>query len=264
MSYPDHHARDVQDGTLLHGRPLINGSSRFGSEIQNLLSSEGSPLRDPAQFHDAFEFLQQLKVGHVLVHPRWYGDTTIAKATLDFLAAYQQITDRRSFGDTIVFRLRPAADLPPVDRSHRLAPSGYRLTSSHDSAHLAFLSDGDLLTGWKTFAPQQGLEWIALEFPAAIDVAAVRLEMRAFRLREYPRRLAIESSPDDRNFTPVFSGSVLPHIGAALLVDTRRIVVDLPLAPNHTRVLRIRQVGQTTPWQWAMQELSIFVRGAPQ
>ena len=168
MAYPDHHARDVQDGTLVHGRPLINGSSRFGSEIQNLLGSEGSPLRDPAQFHDAFEFLQQLKVGDVLVHPDWYGDKAMAQATLDFLSASSDQIARSA-----VFRWTRSSSgfarrqLPPVDRRQPLPAGGYRLTSSHDNAHLPFLSDGDLFTGWKTFEPQQGREWIALEFPAS-------------------------------------------------------------------------------------------------
>ena len=261
MAYPDHHARDVQDGTLVHGRKLINGSSRFGSEIQNLLGSEGSPLRDPAQFRDAFALLQQLKVGDVLVHPDWYGDRGIAQATLDYMdATPDQFAERRYFGGTFIYRLRPGAPLPAVERGHPLPAGAYRLTSSHDTAHLPLLSDGDLLTGWKTFEPQRGGEWIALEFPQVTDVAAVRLELRAFRLREYPRQLVIESSPDGRDFTPLFSGSVLPHIGAALLADTRRIAVDLPLAANRTRVLRIRQVGATPAWQWALQELSPWVR----
>jgi hypothetical protein len=261
MAFPDHHARDVQDGTLVHGRKLINGSSRFGSEIQNLLGSEGSPLRDPAQFRDAFAFLQQLKVGDVLVHPDWYGDRGIAQATLDYMdATPDQFAERKYFGGTFVYRLRPGAALPAVDRSHPLPAGAYRLTSSHDATHLPLLSDGDLLTGWKTFEPQRGGEWIALDFPQVTDVAAVRLELRAFRLREYPRQLVIESSPDGRDFTPLFSGSVLPHIGAALLADTRRIAVDVPLAANRTRVLRIRQVGATPAWQWALQELTPWVR----
>jgi len=261
MAYPDHHARDVQDGTLVHGRKLINGSSRFGSELQNLLGSEGSPLRDPAQFRDAFALLQQLQVGEVLVHPDWYGDKGIAQATLDYMdASTDQIAERRYFGGTFVYRLRPGTPLPAVDPSHPLPAGAYRLTSSHDTAHLPLLSDGDLLTGWKTFEPQRGGEWIALEFPQVTDVAAVHLELRAFRLREYPRQLIIETSPDGREFSPRFSGSVLPHIGAALLADTRRIAVDVPLAANQTRMLRIRQVGATSKWQWALQELSPWVR----
>ncbi len=167
MAYPDHHARDVQDGTLVHGRKLINGSTRFGSEIQNLLGSEGSPLRDPTQFRDAFAFLQQLKVGEVLVHPDWYGDRGVAQATLDYMdASTDQFAERRQFRETFVFRLRPGAPLPAVDRSHPLPAGAYRLTSSHDTAHLPLLSDGDLLTGWKTFEPQRGGEWIALDFSA--------------------------------------------------------------------------------------------------
>ncbi len=261
MATPDHYARDTQDGTLVHGRKSINGSTRFGSEVQNLLGSEGSPLRDPAQFREAFAFLQQLKVGHVLVHPDWYGDRAVGQATLDYLyATPDQLAAPRYFGGTFVSRLLPGAPLPAVDRSHPLPASAYRLTSSHDTVHLPLLSDGDLLTGWKTFEPQRGGEWIALDFPQVTDVAALHLELRAFRLREYPRRLIIESSPDGRHFTPLFSGSVLPHIGAALLADTRRIAFDLPLAANQTRVLRIRQVWATPAWQWALQELSPRVR----
>jgi hypothetical protein len=261
LAYPDHHARDVQEGTLFHGRPIVNGSSRFPSEVQNLLGSIGSPLADPAQLRDAFSFLQQLKVGYVLIHPGWYGDQSLAKATVAHLqSAVDQVADHRDFGDTLVFRLRPSPDLATVDHADLVASNSYRMTSSHDAAHLPFLSDGDLRTGWSTGEPQQGHEWISLEFSTVRDLAAVRLELRARNLREYPRRLTIESSSGGADFIPVFSGSILPQLGRAFLIDTRRIVVDVPLARNHTRVLRIRQVGSTAPWQWALQELSVLQR----
>jgi hypothetical protein len=45
-----------------------------------------------------------------------------------------------------------------------------------------------------------------------------------------------------------------------LLREPRRAPIDIPLPPNRTVALTLRQTGQTRTWYWSIHELAIWER----
>jgi hypothetical protein len=99
-----------------------------------------------------------------------------------------------------------------------------------------------------------------LDFDTPRDVRRVRLSTSARSLGDFPRDLLIEGADAIGEFTPLYRGSVVVPLGPALVRDPRHGPVDMWLSPNRITRLRIRQLGVTRTWMWAIDELSVWER----
>src|SRR4029077_15083441 len=105
--------------------------------------------------------------------------------------------------------------------------------------------DGDSDTRWLTGRPQNGDEWITLEFDRPLDITHIELQTAARSFGDYPRGLRIESRRADGTMTVLAEGAMLiPHV-RALANGGGLPVLDIALPATQTRVLTIRQTGRT-------------------
>lgn len=254
-----------QYNALAHGHPVVNGYSGYGSLLQDFLGGPASPLLDLRQIAPTLEGLRGIGIRYVTLHSgkwdEWLGHRP--KELAEVIAGVtDQVEEERYFSGIRAWRLAPPVPPAPfpLDSLVPLEPGAFAITASAMSERLPAAFDKDLRSRWFTGAPQTGQEWIRIEFARETDVARLVFDMDAIGVGDYPRELAIEAEAADGVRRPVFSGSIVPQIiqGIATSAGHAPAVIDLP--PNATRVLWIRQLGQTRAWYWGINEFSLFRR----
>ncbi len=259
--------------TLVHRRPIVNGASGYQSALQAFVGGPASPLADFDRFGDALRMLRALGVRNIVVHPDAYADRDLAEATLDRLRRdREQTSETAAFPGLVVFRLAPWRSdagangdaAPPAAAEPRepraIAAASFRAEASHNSDALGRAFDGDLETRWLTGTRQAGDEWMAIALDRPRDVARVRILTSLRSLGDYPRELIVEVAEGPEPFRPLYRGTVVVQLGQGLVRDPLRGPIDIWLPPNRSARLRIRQVGQTRTWFWAVDELSLWER----
>jgi hypothetical protein len=248
--------------TLEHGNRIVNGYSSYGSALQDFVG--GPPFTEVARIDDALQMARALGLRWIVVHPPLYtypeAGAAIATAIREATAHVARSMD---FGPAVVVELRPL-DMPtaaPIDPTWReLGADAFTASASHLPGDIHRALDGDRATRWITGERQQGREWIELRFPAAVDVARVRLEMDARSYGDYPRGLVVEGSPDGEQWQTLFEGGILPHLALSIAHESRASGIDVRLPANATRVLRLRNTGETRVWFWSVHQLRVWAR----
>ena len=254
-----------QYATLLHGHPIVNGYSGYGSSLQEFLGGGASPLNDLDRMNEALELLRAVGVHYVLVHPRDYQNPTVGTETAAAIGARSSQIDDLFRSDAVVaFRLK-ATDMAARDTSltpagTRLPPAEFRARASDAADRVPMLFDGDGDTRWLTGRPQSGDEWIAIDFERARDVSAIALQTASRSFGDYPRALRIESTGADGARSVLYDGPMLSAYGRALAAGAPQPAIVVNLPANRTRTLTIRQTARTRRWFWAVHELAIFER----
>ena len=255
-----------QYATLLHGHPIVNGYSGYGSPLQEFLGGAASPLNDLDRTGDALDLLHAVGVRYVLVHPRDYAEPTLGVDTAAAIRARSTLASEAFRSDEVVaFRLRE--DDAPASVGPSATPSGSRLhpTDFHadasdavDRLPLAFDGDGD--TRWLTGRPQNGDEWITIAFDRPRDVSRIELQTASRSFGDYPRELRVESTGEDGARTVVYQAPMLVPFGRALAQGGPQPAIVVSLPANRTRTLTIRQTGRTRRWFWSIHEMVLFER----
>lgn len=256
--------------TLVHRRPIVNGASGYESALQAFIGGARSPLADFDRFGDALRMLRAIGVRTIVFHPGAFSDRGLADATLDALQRdREQASETAAFPGLVVFRLAPWRDdesaargtTPTADAEPRpIGAASFRAEASHNPGALARAFDGDLETRWLTGTHQVGDEWIQIAFDRPRDVARVRILTSRRSFGDYPRELVVETADGQEPFRPLYRGTVVVELAQGLVRDPLRGPIDIPLPPNRTTRLRIRQLGQTRTWFWAVDELSFWER----
>ena len=254
-----------QYATLRHGHPIVNGYSGYGSSLQEFLGGGASPLNDLDRMDEALELLRAVGVHYVLVHPRDYEDPTVGAETAAAIGARTEQVDEMFRSDAVLaFRLKAAdaavAETPLTPAGRRLPPAELHARASDAADRVPLLFDGDGDTRWLTGRPQNGDEWIAIDFAQARDVSAIALQTASRSFGDYPRALRIESTGDDGARSVLYEGPMLSAYGRALATGAPHPAIVVNLPANRTRTLTIRQTARTRRWFWAVHELAIFVR----
>ena len=255
-----------QYATLSHGHPIVNGYSGYGSSLQTFLGGAASPLNDLDRMEDALDLLRAVGVRYVIVHPRDYADPGVGEDTATAIRARSSLASEAFRSDTVVaFTLMgdhaQAGDLAPsAPAGHRLRPDEFHADASDavDRLPLAFDGDGD--TRWLTGRPQNGDEWIRLQFDRPRDISRIELQTAARSFGDYPRKLLIESAGDNGAASVLYHGPMLVPYGRALAQGGPQPAIVVGLPSNRTRTLTIRQTGQSHRWFWSVHELAIFER----
>jgi hypothetical protein len=245
--------------TLAHGHPIVNGFSGYATPLLRFFAGGQSPLNEADRLGDSIAALRAVGVRYLVVHHDAFDERDISDAwRAAFAAERRQIISERQFGGTTVAALLPAAEPAVALSGSPILPSAMHAEASHSPDRLPFLFDGDPDSRWLSGPPQSGDEWISLRFDRTRNVAAIRLQIAERSYGDYPRELAIDSI-DDRS-TTLFRGSVLPALALGLLADGRYPVITLPLPPNRSRELRLRQLGKAGRFFWSIHELEVWER----
>jgi hypothetical protein len=258
MGKPDPAVR-YQFRTLVHGNRIVNGYSGYGSAIEEFLG--GPPFTEIEGMREALAAVRGLGVRYVVVHGQLYHDHATARRVTDGLAADPaQIARTATFGPVTVFELRPAAPVAlGQPAGAEIAASAFQLSASHNLAALPAAVDGNPATRWLSGIPQDGTEWIRLDFDRLRRPTFVRLVMDRRSFGDYPRRLEVEGSIDGHTFQTLWAGPVLVPFAASLVELPVRPRIDLALPGAEIRVLRLRQTGRTPRrWYWSVHEIRLW------
>ncbi len=261
-----------QFATLRHGHPIVNGYSGYGSALQDFFRDSASPLDNAADIAQGLQALRTLGVRYVALHKMLYenqpdGILREADSLVEAInSADNQIAEHHRFGDVWVWRL-VEAPLESVPRSAELVPLDPRTFSVSASVmtdRVRFAFDGRLDTRWLSGAPQSGHEWMRIAFPRIADVGRLRFLFDRYSTGDYPRHLIVEAEEEDGTRQVLFDGPVLSRLILGIAADGRTSPTTIDLRPNHTRVLWLKQTGQTRSWRWCVPELEILERPLPE
>jgi hypothetical protein len=247
--------------TLVHGHPLVNGDVGYETPLGRLIGTlDQSPFTNaPARY--AVGFVRGLGIRYIVFHRRRFSDEVLAAGLWNELEHGEHVVARHVYGDTGVFTLAADPEIAVSDTAAPLSASALTIQSSNSPDRVPFMLDGDVDTRWLTGARQNGNEWIDVALDRPRDVAVVRLQTAERSLGDYPRALTIEAVEDSGTRT-LFDGSVLPALGRAFRIDRRYPPVDIALAPNRSRIVRLRQRGSTKQLFWSIHELQLWERRA--
>lgn len=246
--------------TLMHGHPIVNGSSGYETPLLRLLHGDDSAFSDLSRAGDTIDMLRAIGVRYVVVHPDACMDGSACGGLIAALGRdTARVPGERRFARATAFNLAPLdiAPLPETTTLRRLPASAFRAQASRASDRLPFLFDDDPDSRWLTGAHQSGDEWIQADFDRPRDVRRVRLQMAARSLGDYPRELAIDVVEDGAT-RAVMHGSVLAQYARSLVADGNYPIIDLVLPPNRSTSLRVRQLGATRTAFWSVHELQLW------
>lgn len=260
--------------TLFHHRPIVNGASGYNSALQVFLGSAASPLVEADYFSDGLRALRQAGVGTVVVHPQAFADAATSASILERLkrelaagaGASSQVISEAVFPGVVVYRLSAWSDVAGAGgdaggaTGRTIPPARFVATSSHAADRLERAFDGNIETRWVSGERQSGAEWIDIAFDQPRDIARVRILTADRSLGDYPRELIIEAANGTGPPATLYRGTVVQALARGLVADPLHGPIDIPLPPNRTSHLRLRQVGQTRIWFWAVDELLLFER----
>lgn len=244
--------------TLLHGHPIVNGYSGYGTALQDFLA--GPPFGELESVPPAVAFCAGLGLRYLVVHGQLYADAAFGRQLAAAIRAQpEHVVRERTFGSVTIFELRPASLSPPQPSGTPIASRTFRLSASHNPGSLGALVDGQTPTRWLSGVPQAGGEWIQIDFDRLRRPSFLRLAMERRSFGDYPRRLVIEASRDGQAFTPVFDDAVMTPLGRSLIELPVRPRIDVRLPGQDAIALRLRQTGRTPRrWFWSVHELELW------
>jgi hypothetical protein len=158
---------------------------------------------------------------------------------------------------------RPIFWVPAVDRVADAAV-GDRLPIAAVSANVLPESigrtiDSNLESLWHTGRPQRGGEAVTIDLGAIRVVNALRLSLGRYAL-DFPRRLTIDVSEDNRAWTTCWSGRPARLALIAAKEDPHTVPLTIPLPSVRARWIRLRQTGSDLTRHWSIPELAVFGR----
>jgi hypothetical protein len=135
-----------------------------------------------------------------------------------------------------------------------------RVRSTDRDEDTAAMLDGDIRTRWTSDRPQTGDEAVEAQLTAERPVAGVVLSIGRSQ-EDYPRRLAIETSRDDREWAPAGEATGYAPAMRAALRDPRAVPMRFDFPPRMARLVRLRQTGRDERMWWSIAELEVVGPG---
>jgi hypothetical protein len=261
------HSFQYEYQTLFHRHPIVNGASGYTSALQVFLGGAASPLVEPEYFDDGLRALRQIGIRSVVVHPLAFQDVSVGGSIVDLFSRQigDQVTSEARFPGVVVYRLAEwrSGLVPPTepDAGERPIPSTSLVaTASHANDRLARAFDGNIETRWVSGERQSGSEWIDIAFDRPHDVGRLRILTADRSFGDYPRELVVEAVDNTGAPTILYRGTVVQQLARGLVADPLHGPIDIALPRNHSSHIRLRQVGRTRIWFWAVDELMLFER----
>jgi hypothetical protein len=142
----------------------------------------------------------------------------------------------------------------PEEAGDRLAIRA--LSASCGAEEVGFAMDGDIETRW-VCGPQVADGEVRVDLGRVATVGAVTQALGSFGA-DFPRELAIDTSPDGLTWEPAWRGSPAAHVLAAGLDAPRLTRVVLPFTSRDARFVRLRQIGRHAVNYWSIAELEVW------
>ena len=252
-------------GTLTHGHPVVNGATGFFPPLYWFFYYSGAlESFDDYDYGDVLRGLRALGVRYVIVQT----DATLVnarrgRATLRAIRQQpDQIVTTRDFDGVTVFELPPWDGALPASAPERRPMSrwGLSASTSHRPEELIYAFDGDTATRWLSGQPQAGNEWITIQLDEPTDVSHLRITVGRLSFGDYPRHLIIESSADGRTWETLHSAGGFEYLLPGAVPVEGVSLMDFPLPPNTSRLIRLRQTGTTPMFYWSFHELELWER----
>ncbi|HJN93689.1 MAG TPA: hypothetical protein QGF05_13320, partial [Dehalococcoidia bacterium] len=253
---------EQQYQTLFHRRPVVNGFSGYAPALQRLLSNDDALDGDPDLVGDVVTALRSLGVRYVAVHERDYAPGEGIRIAEAIQRSAGPLLEDTRLGQTRVLRLAEPAVVPTVPSTSGLvsiASDSFRAVASGRNDRLEHAFDREPWTRWMSGTAQTGSEWLEIRFRHPTDLALLRMETAPLAETDFPRGLLIESSTDLETFETLYEGRVIQPLFLGLVHEPRRGPIEIPLPPNRSLLLRIRQTG-TSWFQWSITELRLWRR----
>ena len=250
-------------GTLTHRHPVMNGASSFLPPLYWFFYYSGAlESFDDYDYGDVLRGLRALGVRYVIVQTDpALADADKGRATLRAIRRQpDQIVTTRDFGGATLFELPAWDGALPASAPDRPPRSGLAAVTSHRADELTYAFDGDTSTRWLSGRPQAGNELITIQLDQPTDVSHLRLTVGRLSFGDYPRHLIIESSTDGRTWETLHSGRGFERLLAGAVPVDRFSFMDFPLPPNESRLIRLRQTGNTPMFYWSMHEIELWAR----
>ncbi len=254
--------REYTYNTLLHGHPIINGHSRFSSDLNRFLIGPGSPLLEPAQSTEVARMFRAFGVRYIVLREWAYTRGGLGQAASEALSNNREdIVEHRNFGtlDAFVLATQPASPAIETRQLRPISDAILKRHASHGESELPLAFDNDPDTIWTTGRRQTGEETIEVEFDHPRSVARVQWVSRLPAWWDFPRRLRIESVDGAGNATVLFHDSILPQLIRGIEQGTLQATIAIDLGPNQSARLRLIQTSSSRR-PWSIGELSVWER----
>jgi hypothetical protein len=247
LGLPLHEAEtETMYGAIAQARPVFNGYSGYAAP-------QHAALRDLLEHHDPRILARLAATEPIEVIVESAGDADGRWRAFVQREAGSRRVDRQA--DWTSFELPvtgAAAPVPPTGPSIPVAA----IVTTHNSADINAVLDGDLDTRWHT-QPQAGGETITVDLATSHHVAAVVLCLGTYA-GQYPRGIEIAVSPDGAAWSVVSSGGTALETYDAALRAPREVPLTLPVARDNVRYVRLRQTGRETTTGWTIVELRVI------
>jgi hypothetical protein len=244
-------------GTLVHGNPIVNGYSGYGSSLEDFFG--GPPSLEPEHAGELLRAARAVGVRYLLVHASLYPDREFAAGLLRALRERAEHVEAvHTEGTTSALVLRPLARPPSAPLDPMLALDRCHAEVSHYPEAAGRAVDGSVETRWLSQATQRGGEWVVVRCPDTRVLTQVRLVSARRSYSNYPRALRIERSLDGVAFETAWEGGVVAELAEALAGPDRPAAVRLDLPPGPFRAVRVTQTGSASRGSfWAVDELEL-------
>jgi hypothetical protein len=249
-----------QYATLRHHHRIVGGISRVETPLQEFLGGSASPLADPAMTSQAVPFLRGLGVRYVIMRPAQFSNADVATrltGALEHSAGCRKVAE---FTDVVAYEIGPSEPAAP-DHLADKPVTDIRFSASQQGDRIRLAADGDSGTRWISGGPQDGTEWVAMEFRRPRDIGRIDLLMSPRSLRDFPREIEIVATAEEgKEAELLYRGPILESLGRgwAQSPDLPSASIDLP-AHSSARLV-VRQLGKARPWQWSIDEIVVWER----
>jgi hypothetical protein len=253
---------NYQYATLIHGHPLVNGFSGYNTPLQEFLRNPRSPLYDWDRFPALVAGLRHLGVRYVVVHVDDY-NLTQSEAhepdlTMAGLRRSGQVVAEQRFLNTYAFELQAPPPPPASPPLAEVARNAMRIDVSDDRGRGRLMTDGDRDTRW--IGRQEGGSWIEVRLDRPTDVGAIGMQVARRSIEEYPRELQIDATDPDGHSRTLYRGTPYGEFLRGVVRNGDYPTIEIPLPPNQTSVLTVREVGVYPDRWWSVHELHVWRR----
>ena len=129
------------------------------------------------------------------------------------------------------------------------------MTANANEGSLHFATDGDFRTGWQD-GPQKPGQWVTIDLGSVRMVGGLVHAMGRI-MQHFPRRLAIELSPDGSSWNRVWEGDAAAPAFLAAVRAPREVAMRFELPPQPARFVRLLQLARGEHY-WTIIELGVF------
>ena len=235
--------------SIYHRHPIVNGFSGH-------YPSHYAPLQLGLEVGDQSVLTALANWGPILIAIDRVNDPM--GGWTNYVSSHKATAPVGSSGTWSFFLLPAAAE----DRANGFDGVGLgiqRVTSNFTAADARYLTDRDLHTRWVTSGPQRGTEEVVVDLGAPKQLSGCAISLGRYTL-DFPRTLAIDTSPDGVQWATVWQGPTVGLTVAAALRDPNRTSLRFKFSGT-ARFVRLRETRPDPVYYWSIAELEVL--GSP-